>query len=311
MVTKMNNNNTKREIVNELHRAVRRNFKRRRTLVKGYGDLWQIDLAEMQPYAHINKGYKYILVVIDCYSKFVWTRPLKNKSSIDVANAMKSVFNESKYTPKHIQSDQGTEFYNKTFKKLMDKYTVNHYSTYSTKKAAFAERVIRTLKNWLYKEFSTRGSYKWIDILTDITKYYNNRVHRSIGMKPTSVTLKTKLPLRVKQQSSNYKCKFKVGDFVRISKYKGVFDKGYTPNWSNELFKIIKVQYSKPITYLLEDLQGQTIKGSFYDYELQKSKYPNAYLVEKIIKRKGNSVLVKWLGFPTSHNSWINKNDIL
>lgn len=107
------------------------------------------------------------------------------------------------------------------------------------------------------------------------------------------------------------KPKFHVGDIVRISKYKGVFDKGYTINFSTELFKIMKINVTNPTTYVLEDMHGQPIKGCFYEMELQIAKYPDVYLVEKVLKRKGNEVFVKWLGLSKEHNSWINKTDIV
>ena len=122
----------KLKIVNELHRTARKNFLRRHTIIKGYKDLWQIDLAEMQQYAGENDGYRYIVVCINCYSKFVYTRPVKNKTGVEVTQAMKSIIEEASYAPKNLQSDQGKEFYNSNFQALMKKYKINHYSTYST-----------------------------------------------------------------------------------------------------------------------------------------------------------------------------------
>lgn len=103
----------------------------------------------------------------------------------------------------------------------------------------------------------------------------------------------------------------KAGDYVRISKYKGIFEKGYTPNWSTEIFKIIKAQNTCPVTYLLEDSRHNPILGAFYKEELQKTKHPEVYLVEKVLKRKGNKVFVKWLGLPNDENSWIDKSNVL
>lgn len=105
--------------------------------------------------------------------------------------------------------------------------------------------------------------------------------------------------------------KFKVGDYVRISKYKHVFEKGYTPNWTTEIFKIRSIQNTYPITFLLEDYQGNEIKGAFYKEEVLRTRFPNSYLVEKILKTKGDKAYVKWLGFSNQHNSWISKTEIL
>ena len=98
---------------------------------------------------------------------------------------------------------------------------------------------------------------------------------------------------------------------MRISKHKHIFEKGYTPNWTTEIFKIKSIKMTHPITYILQDYEGKTIRGCFYEKELLKTKYPKDYLVEKIVKKKGDKLFVKWLGFPSSHNSWISKKDIL
>lgn len=313
----MNHSREKLKIVNELHRSARKNFTRRHTIIKGYKDLWQIDLAEMQQYAGENDGYRYIVVCINCYSKYVYTRAVKSKTGVEVTNAMKSVIEEAAYTPANLQSDQGKEFYNSTFQALMKKYEINHYSTYSTKKAAIVERVIRTLKNSLYKEFSARGSYRWLEILYSITKAYNNTKHRTIGMKPVNVKEDTDIKAYNYIKIAPKKRKFHLGDVVRISKYKNIFDKGYTPSWTTELFKIAKVNITNPPTYLLESLDGQQqpIKGCFYEAELQKTTSPDIYLVEKILKQRKknhtNQLFVKWLGFPNQFNSWIDKSAVV
>lgn len=302
-------NGKKERVVNEIHKPARKNFPRRRTIIKGFDDLWQTDLMELQPYARENRGHRYVLVVIDCFSKFVWTRPLKNKSAVETARAMDDILKKSR-VPRNLQSDNGKEFYNSEFAKVVKKYGINHYSTYSVKKAAIAERVIRTLKSHLYRTFSLRGKYKWIDILDQVTTDYNNRRHRTTGMKPKDVSEKTKLRV-FRQLKVACRNKYRVGDVVRISKYKSVFDKGYLPQWSTELFKVKKVQITKPPTYLLEDIDGNPISGGFYEEELQKTKEPDVYLIEKVIRKKGNKLYVKWLGMPPHHRySWIDRTNL-
>lgn len=303
------------QLVNELHKPIRRNFKRRSTIIKGLDDLWQADLAQMDLYSSSNKNYKFILVVIDCFSKYAWARALKTKTSHEVTEAFKSILVKEKRQPKNLQTDQGKEFFNNEFGNLMKKYNINHYNTYSIKKASMAERFIRTLKERLFKYFSLNGSYKWIDILPSIVSIYNNTVHSTIQMKPINVT-KTKEKQLLASAYNQIKIatdprKFVIGDIVRISKAKYVFSKGYTPNWTTELFKIVKINITDPVTYILEDLQGNPIMGAFYKEELQKTETPDVYLIEKILKRRGNKVFVKWLGFDNTHNSWINKTNIL
>ena len=185
---------------------------------------------------------------------------------------------------------------------------------YSEKKASIVERVIRTIKNILWKEFSVQGSYKWLKLLPEVVHFYNNKRHRTIGLKPAEVTKKhEKLLLNTVYNhiKITHVPKFKVGDHVRISKYRSVFDKNYRPNWSTEIFTIRKVHLTNPVTYLLEDNEKQEIKGGFYELQLQKVKYPNVYLVEKVLKRKKDKLFVKWLGFDRKHNSWIDKNNIV
>lgn len=302
------------QLVNELYKPARKNFPRRRTVLKGIGDLWQTDLAEFIPYVRINRGHKYILFVIDCFSKFLWTEPLKNKSASEVVKAMTSIIKRAQTTPRNLQSDMGKEYYNSEFKNLMKKHNINHYSSYSVKKAAMAERVIRTIKTKIYKMFNLRGKHIWIDKLREITDDYNNTKHSVIKMKPKDVSKKHEQSL-LTSVYSHIKvagpAKLRVGDVVRISKYKSIFDKGYHPSWSTELFKIIRVQATNPVTYLLEDMRQQPISGGFYEYELQKAKYQDVYLVERVVRKKGDKLFVKWLGLDTLHNSWINKKDVM
>jgi len=302
------------QVVNELFKPARKNYKHRRTIVKGLYDLWQADLAEFIPYSKDNRGYKYILFVIDCFSKYLWAEGVKNKTGGEITNAFERIFKRAKRTPINLQTDMGKEFYNTTSQNLFKKLNINHYSTYSTKKAAIVERVIRTLKNSLYKLFSLRGKHKWVDELQDVVSKYNNTVHSTTKMKPKDVSTKNEKYLL--QTAYNKikivgKIKFRVGNIVRVSKHKAVFTKGYVPSWSTELFRVAKVQNTNPATYLLEDLNGEPIAGGWYAEELQKTKQPNVYLVEKILRAKGNKVYVKWLGFDSSYNSWINKTNIL
>lgn len=303
----------KRQIVNEIHKPARINFKRRRVIIKSLNDLFQGDLVEMIPYAKENKGYKYILIVINCFSKFVWALPLKTKSGSEVSRAMDQIFQQKH--PNNFQTDMGLEFYNKDLKKVLKKYNINHYSSFSEKKASIVERVNRTLKNKMWKDFNFYGHYKWIDLLANVVNEYNHTKHRTTGMKPVDVKKKHEKILletaynQIKLIDHNQK--FKVGDHVRISKVRGVFDKQYTPNWSTEIFQVKKIQLTNPSTYLLQDEQKKDIKGAFYNEQLLKVKYPDAYLVEKVVKKNKNKVLVKWLGFSDKFNSWIDANNIL
>lgn len=281
------------QIVDELYKQSRKKIRRRKTIIKHRHDLWQADLADFQKYSKVNKNYKYVLFVIDAYSKYLWIKPLKDKTAKNVTDAFEKILTESNRKPNNLQTDDGKEFFNLIFAKLMNKNDINHYSTYSVIKAAIVERVIRTIKNKLFKMFSLNGNYKWILIISKIVDDYNNTKHSTINMKPIQVSNKTKLNVFNNLKIIYKKTKFKVGDVVRISKYKSLFEKGYLPNWSTELFKIYKIQNTSPVTYLLKDMKKQEIKGAFYEEEVAPLKYPDLCLVEKVLRRKGQKLYVK------------------
>lgn len=299
---------SKRDIAFELHKQSRNIYTRRCVNVYGKNDLFQADLVEMIPLAKLNKGFKYILCVIDCFTKYAWVIPLKSKTGNDVTKAMSKILAGN--TPKLLQVDNGKEFYNKKFDMLMKKYDIKKYSTFSTTKACIVERFNRTIKTNMYREFTSRGSRDWISILPMLISKYNNSKHRTIGMTPTQAYENPTLVSLKQRQVTDRKIKFKIGDKVRISTQKSVFTKGYLPNWSTEIFTIVKINKTLPSTFQLQDYSGKPIAGCFYTEEISKTHFPDGYLVEKIIRRKGNQIFVKWLGFDNAHNSWINKNTL-
>lgn len=304
-------------LINELHREARKNFKRRTTNMRGIKDTIQADLVEMIPYAASNKNMKYILTVINIFSKKAYARALKTKSGPEVTNAMKSILNEIHHTIRNLHVDKGKEFYNQSMMEMLNLRNIHLYSTFSTKKAAIVERFNRTLKSKMWKQFSFHGSYKWIDILPKLINEYNNTKHSTIKMCPNEVNASNERHLmntvynHDRSLAIKSKPKFCEGDFVRISKYKHVFDKGYTPNWTTEIFKVKHVYHTFPITYCLIDLDGQDIRGCFYTQELQLVQDPKLYLVEKILRKRGNKIFVKWLGFSNTYNSWINSKNLI
>jgi len=281
--------------------------------MRGIDDTWQADLVSMIPYKKQNKGYRYLLTVIDTFSKYAWALPVRRKSGEDLAIALKELFKQGR-VPKNLHVDKGTEFYNKVCKDLLRKKRVHLYSTESHLKASIVERFNRTIKNWMWKEFSLRGKYVWIDIIEKLIKRYNNSKHRTIKMKPKDVNSKNAKKLEKIYKKLTFvntkPPKFKVADQVRINKHKHLFEKGYTPNWTTEIFTIEKVCPTAPYTYKLKDYRGQSIVGGFYEGELIKAVHPDVFLVEKVIRKRGNQVYVKWLGFDNTHNSWIDKNQI-
>ena len=174
------------------------------------------------------------------------------------------------------------------------------YSANNEGKSVIAERFIRTIKNKIYKYMTSISNNVYIDKLDDIVKKYNNTYHKSIKMKPVDVKDNTYIIFKKEVNYKNHKCK--VGDHVRISKYKNIFPKEYMPNWSEEIFIINKIKNTVPWTYVLHDLNGEKIIGTFYENELQKTKQ-NKFRIEKVIKRKGDKLYVKWKGYDKSFNS--------
>ena len=181
------------------------------------------------------------------------------------------------------------------------------YSTYNEGKSVVAERFIRTLKNKIYKHM-TAISNVYFDVLDDIADKYNNTYHETIKMKPVDV--KSDSFAEYNEKSNEKDPKFKVGDHVRISKFKNVFAKGYTHNWSEEIFVVKKIKNTVPWTCIINDLNGEKIVGSFYEKELQKTGQKE-FRIEKVIKRRGNKLYVKWKGYNNFFNSWIDKKDLI
>lgn len=304
---------SKLQLVKELHRDARKNFRTRQFTMRGIGDTLQADLIELPK----DKGMKYCLTVIDIFSKMAYARPLKTKTGPEVTKAMQSVLFQSTRSVKNLHVDRGTEFYNTHMTQLLERHQINRYSTFSPKKAAIVERFNRTLKKKIYMQFSLNGNYKWVDILPSLMREYNTTRHRTIKMAPNDVDSDNEQELlstvydykRVIPQKKSYN--FKVGDHVRLSKYKHLFEKGYLPSWTTEVFTIVKIQKTDPVTYLLADFEGKPIEGCIYAEEMQATKQPNVYLVEKILRKKNKKVYVKWLGFGKEHNSWINASDVI
>ena len=270
--------------------------------------MWQADLADYSKYSRDNKGYKYILAVIDAFTKFAYVEPLKTKEGVEVCAAFEKILKRAT-PPKNLHVDQGTEFYNKHFKTLMKRYDINMYSTYSHLKASIVERFLRTFKGSIEKNFHMQGTWNYVKFLQNLVNKYNNTWHRTIRTAPKNVNEKNeKFLLRTvyKIKRDEKEAKFNPGDVVRISKFKSLFEKGYTANWSTELFTIAsRNENTNPITYNLVDGHGERILGVFYAEELQKARHPEVFLIEKVMKRKGNKEFVKWLGFDKSYNSWI------
>ena len=312
------------ELAEELHKPVRKHFKKRRVISKHVDDIWAADLVDMQYYSRSNQGYKYILMVIDVFSKYGWAEPLKNKTGIEIIRAFSKIWDNGQKPPKYLWTDKGREFYNKAFREVLEKKKVHLYWTENEEKSSVVERWNRTIKSRMWKYFTKNRTGVYIDVLPSIIEKYNNTYHRSIKCSPSDA-----------RKPSNYQHvfnalynvenvndintlrpppKFKVGDQVRISKLKKKFEKGYTANWTEEVFTIEKVQATIPYTYKLKDTRNETIQGTFYEPELQLTNQ-TTFRIEKVLRRRTTKegkkeILVKWVGYSPAFNQWIPETDI-
>ena len=305
------------ELANELHKPIRKKFKKRRVYASGVDSIWAADLVDMQAFSRSNKGYKYILMIIDVFSKYGWAIPLKTKTGIEVEKAFADLWKKQK-PPKKLWTDKGTEFYNKPLSALLKKKKVEIYSTENEEKSSIVERWNRTIKRIMWKYFTANNTKEYVNVLNNIIHKYNNTYHRSIKCTPTAA-----------RESSNYrhvykslyptiiskvgKPKFEVGDRVRIVRKKNTFEKGFTPNWTEELFTVVSVKNTSPATYTIADTKGESIKGTFYEQELQKTNQ-EVYRIEKVVKKRTRNgiqeVYVKWKGYGNEFNSWIPITDL-
>ena len=273
-------------LADELHKPVIKKFSKRKVYSQFKDNIWGVDLADMQSLSRKNKGIKYLLCAIDLHSKYAFVIPLKDKKGISIVNAFNKIIKQSNrrakgtsaqhVKPNKLWVDQGSEFYNNVFKKWFSDNNIIMYSTYNEGKSVIAERFIRTLKNKLYKHMTATGKNVYYDVLDDIVNEYNNTKHSTIKMKPIDVKDNNKRGYIDEHNEKD--SRFKVGDRVRISKFKNIFAKGYTPSWSKEIFIVDKINDAVPYTYIFKDLNDEEIIGSFYDRELQKTKLEFAKL---------------------------------
>ena len=294
-----------------LHRQIQRKYKKtRRYVVFGINEQHQADLVDMSQFSNENKNHKFILTIIDVFSRKANAKALKDKSGLEVSKALKECWDEMGY-PKRLQTDKGTEFYNRHVRAL----GIEVFSINSQFKASMVERFNRTIKEKMWKWFTYNHTHRWLDILPKIIDSYNNTIHRIIKMTPNQVNNNNETDLWIQMYGNlktNPKPKHGVGTYVRISKIKKTFEKGYLPNWTREVFVIdhINTKYDPPL-YYLKDLRGEKIEGAFYEQELQEIYQDKNQLweIEKIVRQKGNKILVKWYGFPVLQ--WINRNDLV
>lgn len=310
-----------------LHRPRRVRFKRAKTIPAGLFTDLQCDLAQMDKFSRSNKSYKYILLCVDVLSKKIFAEPVKSKKYEDMAPAMDKILDKIPITPARIFSDNGKEFFlnkkqgNKTVNFYVERGIDKYWSSTKTIKAALAERYIRVLKSRLYKYFSEFNSLNWLDILDKIVEAINNSPSRITGMKPIDINFKNAQNVWERVYSNNFlisksKTKLHKGDNVRMANYKEVFDRGYLPNWGDEILEVDAIKRGNVDTYKVKDEDGNMFKGNYYAEDLGKTRKDEktTYRIEKILKKRTNKdgtkqFYIKFMGYPTPQ--WINETDIV
>jgi hypothetical protein len=303
-----------------LHKPARKKFSRLKIRVLYKDQQWQADLCDMQKYSDENDGYNYIMTVVDCFSKYAWALPLKSKHGVEIVTALKKIFKERKCTK--LQTDRGKEFMNKVVQDFLSERDVKFFTANNPDiKAAIVERFNRTLKGKMWRFFTHKNTTRYVDVLPQLLKSYNNTVHSSIKMAPSEVSVLNQIEVYKNiygEKGSNperrppIRYKFKVGEHVRIQKEKLKFEKGYEATFTKETFVIdrLMTHHRTHPVYKLKDLKGEELDSIFYESELVKvgkPDYRKTFDIEEVLEEKGNQMLVKWVGYPASFNQWIQK----
>ena len=245
--------------INEIYsKPPKKNYITNKTDVYYTDDIWSLDILDLIDYGpENNRGYRYVLVTIDNFSKFGWTTPLKNKNALTIKDSFENILLSSKRKPNLIETDSGKEFYNNIFQDYLNKNNIKLYSRNTELGAVFAERFNRTIRDLLKRPVFEKGDGNWIDILPSITKQYNNRIHSSTKLSPKDASLKKNEGFVYKNlldKRKKIKPKFQINDLVRTADLKRTFSKGDTTNWSYKLYKITEIVNDKIPSYKIDNL---------------------------------------------------------
>ena len=284
------------DLSQELNKPVINKFTRKKIIVNYIDEIHSCDLVDIQKYAKMNKRFKYIFTNIDVFSKYAWSFPIKYKKISDIKPCFQKIFKERK--PKFIWSDKESSFFSKEMLKFFEDNNVKIYYTNSNLKAVIIKQFNRSLRELMIKEFVKNNNTVWYNILPKLIKFYNNRYHNTIKMKPVDVNKSSERYIKntiYKYDITNKIPKFKINDIVRISlKRRKLFDKPSSNiKWSEELFKIHSIDKSNVISYKIKDMNNEIIQGIFYEKELQlsKMKEDGLYIIEKIIRKNKDTYL--------------------
>ena len=263
---------------NDIHGVYRRiskkKFPRRKVIARFPFEIFMGDLIEYPAYKHTNNGYCYILILVDCFTKMAYAAPMKKKDKEWTSDAFESILKTFDEYPINLVTDGGLEFFNSSVRKVFDTYGINHYKTPTRTrwKASMAERLIRTLKSRLEKYFKAKKTRRWIDVLDQLVENYNSVPHSSHGLPPQDVDSDNREYVYKQlypDKDLTVVCKLKIGDRVRKIREKTEFEKGYTENWSEEIYIIADKRQSQTVCwYKIKSLDGKLLPGIWYYYQL-------------------------------------------
>ena len=316
----------KEQTTHLIHSTPQRLFKTEHIIVEHIDEQWDSDIIQLDDLARYNKGYKYILICIDIFSRYTWARALKSKRSADVATVFTDIVNTSNRLCKSLRTDQGGEYTGAPFQKMLKDKGINHIIAYGRHKASYSERFNRTLENKLFKYFYEQQTVMYIDVLDDVMRSYNNTVHSSINMAPADVNTENShdvyervyIPILNRWAKTPVRFTLNIGNIVRLSLAVRPFSRGYHEKWTEELFTVYNRIPSHPPRYKVQDLNGDKIKGSFYTEELMLTPIQElndiTYKIDRVIstkKVKGRKFsLIKWYGYSDKFNTYIPSTSV-
>ena len=305
-------------------------FPRRRVYASAIDELYDADLAELPGrFPRANQGTKFLLVVVDVLSRYLFVEPLKFKNAENVIRGFDKIFKKSSRVCSRLRTDKGGDFNSIKLSRFLKSRGIIHYFEKTEKKAAFAERAIKEIKLKIYRYINHAGNYKFIHILPKIVKSYNSSYNRIIKTSPDKVTHEnehivwenTYAGTLMKKYNSTrtHRYKFKVGDHCRITHERELFHKSFVQSHTEEIFSIHERLKTEPVSYIVKDYKKEVLKGAFYEKELQKVILPDdpedkVYKIEKVLRRRQvngqKQVYVKWEGYSKEHNQWISADAV-
>ena len=316
-----------------LHRPALKKFKHRPTIVRGPGVQLQADLMDVRSHSRHNDEVKFLLTAVDVFSRRGWAVPMRSKSAAETERALRDTFAGGGY--EKLQTDKGTEFRNARVAAFLRDEGMSWFSTENeVVKASLVERFNKTLRKKIHAYLTRTRRGRYLDHLRAMVDAYNATPHRSLGMAPERVNDENAADIFVRlyeprgtrveggkvkgrrAKAERRTPRFSVGDHVRTTMHRQAFDRGYTEQWTREIFVIDRVfSWESPVVYSLKDLAGEAVLGTYYEKELQKVKAPETFVIEEVLRSRGRGArrehLVKWLGYPPSFNSWVADADFV